>query len=222
MAPDIRRAPSLDEVRRHHLDRLNQALRRPSMWGWEPAIRLLMDDVAFVDGTGELWQQEHDDLRVRGAFNSLGVHGAFTAILPGYRDDGAAVASVYADIAWRLGWLTVDRTLPDDEHRQLGAETDRWSGRDRRLDEIVAELGPPSVLFGGGNPRYAKTLAYAAASGARGLVCLHFASTYDWNAPQPQPETQPVLVAVRHGTGAFVDTFTFTPAGSAYRHDREV
>jgi hypothetical protein len=218
---DTHPAPDLEEVRRYHLDRLNQALRRPGMWGGELSIRLFMDDVAFVDGMNELWKQEQDDLRARGASNALGVQGAFAAILPGYRDHGAAAASVYAEIAWRRGWLAVDRALPDDEHQQLAAEICRWSGQDYQLDEIEAELGPPSVLFGGSNPRYAKTLAYAAASGSRGLVCLHFASPYDWNAPQPQPEPRPFLVAARYGTGPFVDTFTFAPAGASYRRDGE-
>jgi hypothetical protein len=45
------------------------------------------------------------------------VRGAFARILPGYDDDGA-VASVYADIAWRHGWLRVDRVLPDGDHRR--------------------------------------------------------------------------------------------------------
>jgi hypothetical protein len=60
-------------------------------------------------------------------------------------------------------------------------------------------------------------LIYADANPAWGLVCLHFAATYDWDAPEPQPESQPVLLAVRHGDGTFVDTFTFTPAGAVHR-----
>jgi len=54
----------------------------------------------------------------------------------------------------------------------------------------------------------------ASADRTRGLVCLHFASRYNWNAPQPQPVSSPMLLAVRQGKGAFPDTFTFTPTGS--------
>lgn len=216
MSASSDRAPGLEEIREYHLERLNQALRRPSMWGQETTIRLFMDEVAFVSGMGELWKQDLDELRQRGAFTAAAVSGAFAANLPSYRDHGAAVASVYAEIAWRRGWLAVDRCLPDDEYGRLCAAGDRWSGRDYRLDEIEAELGPPSVLIGGGNPRYAKTLAYAPTARDRGLICLHFASTYDWNAPRSQPEP-PVLAAVRYGAGAFVDSFIFTPAGAAYR-----
>ncbi|MGW5190605.1 hypothetical protein ACWEOO_15210 [Kribbella sp. NPDC004138] len=222
MEPDIPALPGRDEIRRYNLDRLNQALRRPGMWGGEVTIRLFLDAVAFVDGGHEEWGREHDDLRARAAFTSVGVRGAFAAILPRYADTDAAVASVYAEIAWRHGWLTVDRTLPDQEHRQLSADSGRWGARDFQLDEIQAELGPPSVLFGGHNPRYGKTLAYAPTDRDSGLVCLHFAGTYDWTAPDPQPETQPVLVAVRYGGGAFADTFTFTPMGDAYRDNGEM
>ncbi len=206
--------PSLDEVRSYHLDRLNHALRRPGMWGGETTLRVFLDAMAFVDGRGAVWQQEQDTLRDRGAFRSLGVRGVLAHVLPGY-DDGA-VASVYAEIAWRHGWLIVDRVMPTEQHRRLCLDAD-WCARDRNLDEVLEELGPPSVRCGGGNIRSSKTLLYAAADRACGLVSLHFAGTYDWEAPQPQPESPPVLVAVRHGDGPFLDTFAFTPKGFGQR-----
>jgi hypothetical protein len=36
-------SPSLDEVHRYHLRRLNDALRRPGMWGGETTVRLFLD-----------------------------------------------------------------------------------------------------------------------------------------------------------------------------------
>jgi hypothetical protein len=80
------------------------------MWGREMTLRLFMDAVAFVDGLDGVWQAEQEQFKARGAFTSLGVHGAFADVLPGYLDDGSAAASVYADIAWRHGWFRVDRT----------------------------------------------------------------------------------------------------------------
>ncbi|MFJ6950691.1 hypothetical protein [Micromonospora aurantiaca (nom. illeg.)] len=219
MKADATGRRSLDEVREYQVTRLNHALRRPGMWGGETALRLLMDAVAFVDGLDEVWQAECEQLRARGAVNSLGVRGAFSEILPGYRDDGA-VASVYADIAWRHGWLKVDRTLSADDFQRLRDEATRWCAQDRYLDEALVELGAPAVLFGGGNPCYPKTLAYAA-DRATGLICLHFAGTCDWNTTQPQPESPPVLLAIRHGDGTFADTFTLTPTGSTYRYEAD-
>lgn len=207
--------PGLDQVRRYHLNRLNEALRRPGMWGGETTIRLFLDAVAFADGLDEVWRQEQQALRDRGAFNALGVQGAVAELMPGYRDHGGVAASVYADIAWRHGWLAVERTLPDADLQRLLDRADQ----DRNLDEALAEFGSPSVPIGGTNPRYAKTLAYAGSDHGRPLVCLHFASVYDWEGEQPQPDSSPVLVAIHHGEGAFRNGFTFTPAGSAYRND---
>jgi hypothetical protein len=206
----------LDELRGFQIDRLNDALRRPGMWGGETTIRLFLDMVAFADGLDEAWRAEQQTLRDRGAFNAVGVHGAVTELMPGYRDDGTTVASVYADIAWRHGWLTVDRTLPDPDLGPLRDHPGLWCTQDRNLDDVLTDLGPPSVLFGGGNPRYAKTLAYASADRIQPLVCLHFAAAYDWDTPSAESEP-PVLVAVRHGEGPFHNSFAFTPAGLAYR-----
>ncbi|SCE66160.1 hypothetical protein GA0070607_0086 [Micromonospora coriariae] len=58
--------------------------------------------------------------------------------------------------------------------------------------------------------------AYAA-NRATGLICLHFASTYDGNTTRPQSESPPALLAIRHDDGAYMETFTFTPTGTAYR-----
>ncbi|MER7441556.1 hypothetical protein [Micromonospora avicenniae] len=212
--------PSLEEIRDYHVTRLNLALRRPGMWGRETTLRLFMDAVAFVDGLDEVWQAEQEQLRARGAFTSLGVHGAFADVLPGYLDDGSAVASVYADIAWRHGWLRVDRTFPTDDHQRLRDGASRWCDRDRDLDEILAELGPPSVLLGPSSPRNPKVLAYAA-DRSHGLVCLHFASIYDRTTRQVKSDSPPGLVAVRYGDGVFLDSFTFTPAGTAYRQNAD-
>jgi hypothetical protein len=176
-----------------------------------------MDAVAFIDGLDEVWQREQEHLRARRAFLPTGVSGGFAAVMPGYHDDGA-VASVYADIAWRHGWFLVDRTLSDTDVQELRDDVIEWCARDRDLDQVLTELGAPSAWFGGSNPRYPKTLAYATGDRARNLLCLHFDSTYCRDA-SPQEESSPLLVAVRHGEGAFADSFTFTPAGTAYRHD---
>ncbi|WP_412538708.1 hypothetical protein R8Z50_22990 [Longispora sp. K20-0274] len=207
--------PGLREVREYHLSRLANALRRPGMWGGEITLGLFLDAVAFIDGRPEEWSRDQDELRTSGAFTSIGVRGGFAAVLPGHDCEGAT-ASVYGDIAYKRGWLSAERVLPDGLFRRLrsGAE---WLIRDWSLDEVLAVFGEPSVWFGGANPRFPKTLAYAGADRADGLVCLHFASTYDWQADPPAPDTPPILLAARHGVGPFPERFTFTPTGSAVR-----
>jgi hypothetical protein len=200
--------PSVDEIRQYHLQRLNSALRRPGMWGNEITIRVLMDAVAFVDGLDEAVREETDVLRTRRAFNALGVLGGVQDVLTGYQGHHDAVASVYAEIAWRYDWLVVDRLIPGDIHERLRTQAADWGARDRHLDEVLAELGPPSILCGGSNPHCAKTLAYAT-DGVPGLVSLHFSVSLD--------EPQPILYALRYGDGPFPESFVFTPFGRSQR-----
>jgi hypothetical protein len=84
----------------------------------------------------------------------------------------------------------------------------------------LAEFGEPSMLIGGSNPRYPKTLVYAAAHADSPLIFFHL-----WNGGRPEADTysyspehpQPVLLAARCGGARFVDGFFFTPIGSARR-----
>ena len=62
--PDATARPGLDELRRYHVNRLDEALRRPGMWGGETTIRLFLHAVAFADGQDEVWRQEQYALRL--------------------------------------------------------------------------------------------------------------------------------------------------------------
>ncbi|GAA3764003.1 DUF7710 domain-containing protein [Micromonospora maritima] len=220
MSGDEASGSGLHEARRHHLTEVNGVLRRPGMYGRdEMAERLLLEAMAAVDGCLERWWAECDGLRDRDAFTPTGVRGAYSAVLPAdaLRD---ATASVYAEIADRLGWLELDRALSEAEFRRLGTEVGDWVTRDRTLSEVVEAFGPPSLWIGGANPFFPKTLVYTTADPAHGLICFHL-----WNAFAEIPSSEglkgvhpePVLLAVRHRSGSFPDSFSFTPEG---RHRR--
>jgi hypothetical protein len=138
--------------------------------------------------------------------------------VPGRHDD--AVASVYADIAHRFGWLTLDRTLTHDEYRHLIGRVEDWCTRDTFLSDVVTAFGAPSVLSGGTNPRFPKTIAYAAAEREAPLISFHF-----WNDARPDSAAgasspihpEPVLLCVQHRPGSFYDSFTYTPEGVSRR-----
>lgn len=195
------------------------------MYGGEVALRIYMDAVAFQEGLEEVWTQEQTGLVTREVFVSTGVTGAFTRIMPTY-DNNAAVASVYAEVAWRHGWLLVDRCVSDEEYDRLNPAGDHWKNRDYQLTDIDREFGTPSIRFGGSNHRFPHTIAYAPPTRDRGLICLHFASIHNDKAlgTGADPES-PVLLAVRRETpGPFWESFTFTPAGIAFQraqHDRD-
>ncbi|TXK40961.1 hypothetical protein [Nonomuraea sp. C10] len=211
------RPRSSTEIRAYLKDRLNQALRRPGMFGGETALRLLFDHLVYAEHREQEWAQAMRTLESRGAFNSLGVKGAFRTVLPDAGEDG--VASVYAELAHDRGWLLADRTLTAGEYGSLRRELIAWTAHDRTLTEVQEALGPPSVLLGGTNPFYGKTLAYMTAQATEPIIFLNL-----WNGTSGSRETtwhpihdEPVLLAIRFGRGAFADTFTFTPEGSRRR-----
>lgn len=181
----------------------------------EVAELLLLEAMAALDGALERWRAERDRLCERDAFTATGVMGAYRDILPAdaLRD---ATASVYAEIAHRLGWLEPDRTLSAAEFRQLSAGIGGWVTQDRTLSEVIETFGPPSLWIGGTNQFCSKTLAYVTADRDDDLVCIHLWNAFADTAPEDglrgvHPE--PVVLAVRHRPGPFPGAFSFTPEG---------
>ncbi|MFB7383910.1 hypothetical protein ACFC0A_41625, partial [Kitasatospora purpeofusca] len=91
---------------------------------------------------------------------------------------------------------------PRDPSRRV---SETWCRKDRLLSDIVTAFGPPSVLFGGNNPNYPKTLAYATDQRDDTLLCFHL-----WNSFAPAPSTtsasdhaEPVHRAFRDGGTLF-------------------
>lgn len=206
-------------ARRHHVLKVNDVVRRPGMYGRdETAERLLLEALAAVDGILDRWQDQCQALRDRGAFTATGVMGAYRHIVPedAVRD---AAASIYAEIAHRFGWLSLDRALPEAEFQQLNADVGGWVARDRTLSEVIAMFGAPSLWIGPTSCHRAKTLAYASADPKQTLICFHLAKT-PTEVIEPEPagvSAEPVVLAVRHRPGEFTGSFTFTPEGRRRR-----
>ncbi|MFE5325369.1 hypothetical protein ACFRCG_02945 [Embleya sp. NPDC056575] len=204
---------SSDAVRAYLVEQLNLALRRPGMFGGKIAIRMLFDHLLFVEQRPQVWNEEQHALQQRGAFASTGVQGVLDALLP--RDHGHGMSSVYAEIARRQGRLVADRVLDGAAYASLRESAGEWAARDRVWSDVLARFGPPSILFGGTNPLYGKTLGYLSEDAGQPMVFFHLWNGTDDDAEQPWPPTdpEPLLLAVRHGDGPFRDTFTFTPEG---------
>ncbi|MEU4508175.1 hypothetical protein AB0G05_01645 [Nonomuraea wenchangensis] len=205
------------EIRSYLIGQVNQALRRPGMFGGETSLRLLFDHLAYAEHQEKEWARAVRSLRMRGAFNSLGVTGALATVLPDLGEDG--VASIYAELAHDRGWLQPDTTLTAGDHASLRRRITAWAAHDRTLTDVRKEFGSPSVLLGGTNPFYGKTFAYLTEQATEPIIFFHL-----WNGCHDETETtwrpihdEPVLLAVRCGRGAFKDTFTFTPEGSRRR-----
>lgn len=198
------------DIHAYLIDRLNLALRRPGMFGGELGIRMLLDHLLFVERRPEVWAEEQKGLEQRGAWSAIGARGAFDSLLPGDHVDG--MASVYAEVAHRQGWLTADRVLDAAAYASMRGSVREWAGRDRVWGDVVAEYGPPSLLCGGTNPLYGKVLGYLTEAPGEPMVSFHL-----WNGSDagswPPDHPEPLLLAVRYGHTAFAGTFTFTPEG---------
>ncbi|KUO14435.1 hypothetical protein [Streptomyces dysideae] len=207
-----------DDIHAHLVEQLNHALRRPGMFGGETALWLLFDHLLFAEGQPTAWDEERGRLAERGCWNALGVQGVFQRLIPG-RNHEYGVASVYAEFAHRRGWLRPDRVLDAETYDALVARARQWAGEDRWWSEVVAEFGEPSVLFGGNNPLYGKTLGYLTEDPGRPIVFFHlWNGSLDGTEPSwPPAHEEPLLFAVRFGDGPFPETFTFTPAGLRLR-----
>lgn len=93
-------------------------------------------------------------------------------------------ASVYAELVRRRGWLRSDRILTADEYADLRRTVIDWVASDRTWTDVTSEYGQPSILFGGTNPLYGKTLAYMSDEPNEPMVAFHF-----WNGPESGAET---------------------------------
>ncbi|MGW0630331.1 hypothetical protein [Streptomyces sp. NPDC002758] len=201
------------EIHAHLVDQLNLALRRPGMYGGELTLRILLDHLLFVERQPEAFGQQQQAWQDSGAWSAIGVTGAFRDLIPG-RNYESGMASVYAEFAQRRGWLKPDRVLAADAYEALKSHVRRWAGEDRTWADVTAEFGAPSVLFGGNNPLYGKTLGYLSEDPKQLMVAFHL-----WNGSAPGAESwppeheQPLLLAVRFGEGLFRRSFTFTPEG---------
>jgi hypothetical protein len=141
------------------------------------------------------------------------VTGAFTALIPGPCEH--AVASVYAEFVHARGWLHVDRALTAAEYAAISAETSTWATQDRALSDVLDAFGPPSVIFGGNNQLYGKTLSYLTRSAGDPIISFHLWNGIDPDAEQTWPPAlkEPILLAIRHGIGQFNRSFIFIPRG---------
>ncbi|MEU0629618.1 hypothetical protein [Streptomyces sp. NPDC005989] len=201
------------EIRAHLIDQFNRALCSPSGFGGEIALHLLINHLLFIERQPEAFAQQRRAWEDSGAFTARGVTGAFRELIPG-RNYEEGMASVFAEFAQRRGWLKSERLLTAEAYEALKGSVRQWAGKDRTWPDVTAAFGAPSVLFGGDNPLYGKSLGYLSEDMEQPMVVFHL-----WNGCAPGTNTwppeheQPLLLAVRFGGGLFRQSFTFTPEG---------
>ncbi|AZM44427.1 hypothetical protein DMB38_35970 [Streptomyces sp. WAC 06738] len=207
------RLAAAEEIHAHLADQLNLALRRPGMHGGETALRILIDHLLFMEREPEAWAELQQDWENRGLWTPTGIAGALHDLFPAQADCNDT-ASVYAEFVHRRGWLKPDRVLTRQEYKTLTRRVRQWAAADHTWPDVTAEFGPPSVLSGGNNPPYGKTLSYLTQDPQQPIVAFHL-----WNGsepgtkPWPPEHEQPLLLAARFGSNSFSRSLTFTPEG---------
>jgi hypothetical protein len=203
------------EIRRYFVDMLNHALPRLGMYGGEIAARHFLSHLAFVECREDELATHYEALQKRGAFLATGVKGAFRQIHDGNSDQ--EVGSVYAEIAFQMGYLATDRLLNRREFKSLRIGLRKTCRtRDFTTKEVQQEFGPPS-WSSGTNPFYPWVFLYITDEPSFGAVAFDF-----WNEVYHDFETEktcgkfgnlPVLRNVRIRGAQFVREIAFTPLG---------
>ncbi|MFF0491728.1 hypothetical protein ACFYTQ_22095 [Nocardia sp. NPDC004068] len=154
---------SSEDLKRRWLTEARQVFARPGMYArsgpeMESVAGERLGDLCYLDERDDEYEQVRKFLR---GFGKLGVHGPFAAVFDVERRCTDEVASVYAEVYHRLGYLPVERLLTAEEWLPL-TRLREWVGvRDVRRGEVEAAFGAPSLLVG------RRVLCYAPADGGR-------------------------------------------------------
>ncbi|MFI7678188.1 hypothetical protein [Actinophytocola sp. NPDC049390] len=207
-----------EDLRRRWHDRVRLVFARVGMYattGHEMQLyaETLLDDLCFLDERDDEFRAATEELRRHG---KLGVHGPFAALFGAEGRYVPEVASVFAEVYHRLGYLSVDRLLTVEEWAPF-ADVRDWVGeRDIRRGEVVATFGAPSLVVD------KQVLCYAPADGS-GWV---FVDCWDERTPRYEPglgrfdvpvEDDPLVRDVRVPADTFEDGLVLTLLGRVLR-----
>lgn len=105
-------------------------------------VMTLLADLCFIDEREDDLDSAGQALRV---FGKRGISGAFVAVFGEDCSYLGEVASVLVEQACKLGYLTV--SAPTFDLPDVVSVARSFEDTDRRVSEIVAELGPPTLAI---------------------------------------------------------------------------
>lgn len=173
----------------------------------------LLNNLTFLDDRDDEFHAITGELS---RYGKLGVHGPFTAIFGEERRCVAEVASVYAELFHRLGYLPVDRLLTPAEWTPLTTVRDWVADRDIRRSEVESAFGPPSFVVD------KQVLCYVPEDGS-GWV---FVDCWDERTPRYEPgmgafevrvEADPLVRDIRVPADTFENGLVLTLFGRVLR-----
>jgi hypothetical protein len=203
---------SAEELRRHWLDLVPVMFARSGMFAstgreMQLAAAAMLANLTFLDERDDECRDATDGL---GRYGKFGVCGPFMTIFGAERRCVPEVASVYAEVFHRFGYLAVDRfvTVAVDDLRY-------WVGeRDVRRSEVEATFGPPSLVVD------KRVLCYAPEDGS-GWVFFDCwqerVERYAAGQFEVVVEDDPLVRDIRVPAGTFEDGLILTLFGRALR-----
>ena len=206
-----------DEIRAYLLANLEAMLARPSMYGTnsglESTILDRLRDLCFVDDRTPMFDRALDDMRRRNEFLSTGVVGAFRYFhLAKTEDVTDEVASVYAAVAFRLGYFRPSRLLTSSEWNKLNERLPLWMKEDERSPaDLVGTFGPPSYRSLAQRPR---VFSYTVDDLDSAWVHFDFSSLRSRSKVAPLHPSM-LLRDVRTGSADFSERMLFTQLGES-------
>jgi hypothetical protein len=210
---------SIEEVRAHFVSLFEHGMRFPHNTG-EAFILTHLQNLAFIDQADIAFNAEMEALGGKGADSARGIMGGFGYITGVFNSCSDEVASVIAEVAFRLGYLTPRRALSEAEYLRLLEGLQKNCERDWTLTEIEAEYGEPSWPAKGRHPNSHSpwSLAYGTADRTKHWVFFDFWNDSLWIEGEGWQKTGkygevPVLRNVRVPARRFKEGFIFTPFG---------
>jgi hypothetical protein len=142
------------EIKNRKLDILKAVVNRPRMssmtnFGVEEFFRGTLGDIIFIDEREPDLEKEYEKITKKGLFTPQAVTGTLSNHFQNIEVIINEIASVYAEIAYNLGYLKLEKLLsPEDWNNIYKYFRDKCSNRDRYLEDIINQYGPPSLEIG--------------------------------------------------------------------------
>ncbi len=200
---------TIEAVKANYTKILARALKRPGMYLGESLISEYLQLLCFIDEKEELYKCELDKFVKKGTKSNSGVAGAFEMILGKYQRDAHDVASIYAELAFKLGYLKLTHFLTNLEYSTACKRSDSLSKKDWTTLGIIDELGTPSWSNCNPNRHYSCTFVYTTENPIEQWIFFDF-----WNDFSKIETHPPQLRNIRIPSNKFKNSFKFTPFGT--------
>ena len=211
---------SIEAYRDHAIETLYSICQRPGMYSTDAGLELFLlyviRELCWIDEQEDRFRVLHEDLNKREFFQSTGVYGALSSFFHQRTGLNDELASIYCQLAYRLGYIHLERVLTATEWKEL----DHWFDyepltKDFRLSEIKELFGEPSFHSTGSRNQ---VHCYAGENVFDGWLCFDYLNDYrSWEDVSGRRHEwvyeENLLRDRRRTTGMFAEAIELTPFG---------